>query len=61
MATPAAHWQRKTHSTVCPWIVADGAQKVIDFMTEVLNAKALLNMRSEDNKSVVPARFDEGR
>jgi PhnB protein len=53
MATTAApHWRRENHSTVSSWIVADGAQKVIDFMTEVLKAQTLYLILSDDKKSV---------
>lgn len=53
MATKAApHWRRENHSTVSSWIVADGAQKVIDFMTEVLKAQTLYLILSDDKKSV---------
>ncbi|KAG0591603.1 hypothetical protein M758_1G183900 [Ceratodon purpureus] len=60
MATPAKHWQREGHSTVNSWIVADGAQKVIDFMTEVLKAHTLYRMLSDDKQTVMHASLKIG-
>jgi uncharacterized glyoxalase superfamily protein PhnB len=59
MATKAVHWQREGHSTVSSWIVANGAQKVIDFSTEVLKAHTLYNMLRED-KTVLHASLRIG-
>jgi PhnB protein len=60
MATKAAHWQRESHSTVSSWIVADGAQKVIDFMTEVIKAHTLFVMLSDDKQSILHASLRIG-
>lgn len=54
-STPAVSWQREDHSTVSSYLVSTGAQKVIDFMTDVLNAKVVLNAPTEDKTRVMHA------
>ncbi|KAG0591602.1 hypothetical protein M758_1G183800 [Ceratodon purpureus] len=56
----AEHWQREGHSTVSSWIVADGALKVVEFATEVLNAHTMVYMLSEDKKTVLHATLKIG-
>jgi len=42
------HWQMKGHSTVSSYLVAKGAQKVIDFMVEVLDAHQMYKQTRDD-------------
>ncbi|XP_024390476.1 uncharacterized protein [Physcomitrium patens] len=48
MATKPVEWQMKGHSTVSAYLVSKGAQKVIDFMIEMLNAHQMYKQTNED-------------
>lgn len=45
-------WQRPEFSTVAAYLISDGAQKVIDFMTEVLGATTMHRIVGDDGASI---------
>lgn len=48
MAKQAVEWQMKGHSTVSSYLVSKNAQKVIDFMVEVLEAHQMYKQTRDD-------------
>lgn len=60
MATKTVHWQREECSTVSSWIVADGAQKVMDFITEVFAAHTMHSMVNDADKTIQHAMLKIG-
>lgn len=45
-------WQRPDFSTVAAYLISDGAQKVIDFMTEVLGATTMHRIVGDDGATI---------
>lgn len=48
-----AAWKREGHPTLSSCIVAEGAQRVLDFVVEVLGATSLYTMRANDGTNVI--------